>query len=292
MGASVSTAVAGYPVDPYKRLAKPFSFYGAYHTNPINQWIHIVCVPVLLSTGLLFFSYIPISPRSSSRSLLSPSSSTRIDASVPIAVAYGTYYLYLSPSPLGLAGAGMVSGLYAMAHALKGAVGAATVWKPAIVVHALSWAAQFYGHGHYEGRKPALLDNLFQSIFMAPFFVLIETGFKLGLLQEFKSGVDPEIERLVKEFHVQDGGGTASTNKDDGDSWVVEKKRHGHTTAQTVVAEKAVVEVDNPFDVLGVEDDEEEETTTLAKDLNYSMLSTDLKDNMNNKKKKKKFWLF
>ena len=53
-----------------------------------------------------------------------------------------------------------------------------------------------------------------------------------------------------------------------------------------------MVEVDNPFDVLGVEDDEEEETTTLAKDLNYSMLSTDLKDNMNKKKKKKKFWLF
>ena len=56
MGASVSSAVGGYPVDPYKRLVKPFSFYGAYHTNPINQWIHIVCVPVLLSTGLLFFS--------------------------------------------------------------------------------------------------------------------------------------------------------------------------------------------------------------------------------------------
>ena len=110
--------------------------------------------------------------------------------------------------------------------------------------------------------------------------------------RKFKSEVDPEIERLVKEFHVQDGGGNASTNKDDGDSWVVEKKRHGHTTAQTVVAEKAVVEVDNPFDVLGVEDDEEEETTTLAKDLNYSMRSTDLKDNMNKKKKKKKFWLF
>ncbi len=110
--------------------------------------------------------------------------------------------------------------------------------------------------------------------------------------RKFKSEVDPEIERLVKEFHVQDGGGTASTNNDDGDSWVVEKKRHGHTTAQTVVAEKAVVEVDNPFDVLGVEDDEEEETTTLAKDLNYSMRSADLKDNMNKKKKKKKFWLF
>lgn len=284
MGASVSSAVGGYSVDPYKRLVKPFSFYGAYHTNPINQWIHIVCVPVLLSTGLLFFSYIPIlSPRSSSRSLLSPSSSSRMDASVPIAVAYGTYYLYLSPSPLGIAGVGMVSGLYAMAHALKSSAMGALVWKPAIVVHVLSWVAQFYGHGHYEGRKPALIDNLFQSIFMAPFFVLIETGFKLGLLQQFKAEVDPEIDRLVKEFHDSDNvqcddGGTACSNNDDGDSWIVEKKRHGHTTAQTVVVEKAVVEVDNPFDVLA-EDDEEKETVLV-----------DLNEGMN--KKKKKFWLF
>jgi uncharacterized membrane protein YGL010W len=212
-----------------------------------------------------------------------------MDASVPIAVAYGTYYLYLSPSPLGIAGAGMVSGLYAMAHAIKssamGAAATTTVWKPAIVVHALSWVAQFYGHGHYEGRKPALIDNLFQSIFMAPFFVLIEAGFKLGLLQDFKAEVDPEIDILVKEFHDSDNvpgddGGTASTSNDDGESWVVEKKRHGHTTAQTVVAEKAVVEVDNPFDVLS-EDDEEKETVLV-----------DLHESMNKKEKKKKFWLF
>ena len=30
-------------------------------------------------------------------------------------------------------------------------------------VHAISWIAQFVGHGVFEGRKPALMDNLLQG---------------------------------------------------------------------------------------------------------------------------------
>ena len=30
----------------------------------------------------------------------------------------------------------------------------------ALVVHAACWIAQFIGHGIYEGRSPALLDNI------------------------------------------------------------------------------------------------------------------------------------
>ena len=31
-------------------------------------------------------------------------------------------------------------------------------------VHAFSWIAQFVGHGVFEGRKPALMDNLLQGL--------------------------------------------------------------------------------------------------------------------------------
>jgi stalled ribosome alternative rescue factor ArfA len=40
----------------------------------------------------------------------------------------------------------------------------------AVAVHVVSWIAQFVGHGKYEGRKPALLDNLVQALFLAPLF--------------------------------------------------------------------------------------------------------------------------
>lgn len=36
------------------------------------------------------------------------------------------------------------------------------------------WVAQFLGHGVFEKRAPAVLDNLVQAIFMAPLFVIME----------------------------------------------------------------------------------------------------------------------
>jgi uncharacterized membrane protein YGL010W len=35
-----------------KWLDKSFAFYNAYHMNPINQLIHIVCVWPILWTGI------------------------------------------------------------------------------------------------------------------------------------------------------------------------------------------------------------------------------------------------
>ena len=32
----------------------------------------------------------------------------------------------------------------------------------ALAIHITAWIMQFYGHGVHEGRKPSLLDNLFQ----------------------------------------------------------------------------------------------------------------------------------
>ena len=44
-------------------------------------------------------------------------------------------------------------------------------------VFIVSWLLQFVGHGAFEGRAPALLDNLFQAIFLAPLFVWLELLF-------------------------------------------------------------------------------------------------------------------
>ena len=40
-------------------LEKNFTFYAAYHDNPVNQAIHITCVPPILLTGLVFCAYTP-----------------------------------------------------------------------------------------------------------------------------------------------------------------------------------------------------------------------------------------
>ena len=70
----------------------------------------------------------------------------------------------------------------------------------AIAAHVGSWLAQFVGHGKFEGRAPALLDNLFQAFFLAPLFVWLEILFSLGYRPELKVRVDQLVQQDVKKF--------------------------------------------------------------------------------------------
>ena len=64
----------------------------------------------------------------------------------------------------------------------------------------ISWILQFIGHGKYEGRKPALLDNLVQALFLAPLFVWYEVLFKLGFYKELRRDVEGAIEVEVAKL--------------------------------------------------------------------------------------------
>jgi len=66
--------------------------------------------------------------------------------------------------------------------------------------HVVCWIAQFIGHGVFEGRAPALLDNLFQAIFLAPLFVWLELLFSLGYRPELKRRLDKMIEQDIAKF--------------------------------------------------------------------------------------------
>jgi uncharacterized membrane protein YGL010W len=70
----------------------------------------------------------------------------------------------------------------------------------ALGVHLFSWVAQFIGHGVFEGRAPALLDNLVQALFLAPFFVWLEVLFMFGYRPELKARLDSAIEKDLSKF--------------------------------------------------------------------------------------------
>jgi len=76
----------------------------------------------------------------------------------------------------------------------------------AIGVHVVSWILQFIGHGKFEGRKPALLDNLVQALFLAPLFVWYETLFKLGLYKNLRREVEMGIEIEVAKLKASGKG--------------------------------------------------------------------------------------
>lgn len=70
----------------------------------------------------------------------------------------------------------------------------------AAALHVSSWLAQFVGHGVYEGRAPALLDNLVQAFVLAPFFVWFEILFFLGYRPELKRRMDEAVTWEVQKY--------------------------------------------------------------------------------------------
>ena len=79
----------------------------------------------------------------------------------------------------------------------------ANYWAGGLFV--TSWIAQFIGHGAFEGRAPALFDNLVQAFVLAPFFVWMEILFYLGYRPELKSRLDQAVQREVERYRKSKG---------------------------------------------------------------------------------------
>lgn len=113
------------------------------------------------------------------------------------AVVYSTLYILMEPVAGGLLAPILIGGT-AYANHLTSAYGStANYW--ALGIHIFSWLAQFVGHGIFEGRAPALLDNLVQAIFLAPFFVWLEILFFFGYRPELKARLDKAIDIEVSK---------------------------------------------------------------------------------------------
>ena len=70
----------------------------------------------------------------------------------------------------------------------------------AVITHIVCWILQFIGHGAFEGRAPALLDNLVQAIFLAPLFVWLEMLFKFGYRRELQQRVEKAVQAEIAKF--------------------------------------------------------------------------------------------
>ena len=132
-------------------------------------------------------------------------------------LAYSTLYVLMEPVAGGML-APLLLGGTAYANHLTSTYGMKANYI-AIGVHVASWIAQFVGHGIFEGRAPALLDNLVQALFLAPFFVWLEILFAFGYRPELKSRLDQSVEREVARFRAQKAAKDVSGKaKVDGDT--------------------------------------------------------------------------
>ncbi|KAJ5818153.1 hypothetical protein N7474_003744 [Penicillium riverlandense] len=179
-------------------LEKQLLFYGAYHNNPVNVAIHITCVPILLFTGIILACNCPTLftlPEALQYEYL-PANAGTIGALI-----YATFYILLEPVAGGLI-APLVVGSAAYGNYLLGTYGSVVNYY-AGGIHVVSWLAQFVGHGVYEGRAPALLDNLVQALLLAPLFVWMEILFFFGYRPALKKRFDESVEVEIEKFRQQ-----------------------------------------------------------------------------------------
>jgi uncharacterized membrane protein YGL010W len=121
--------------------------YGESHRNPVNELIHIVCIPAIVFSllGILW--------------ALHPA------VALLVVAAALTYYVTLSRTfALGM---GVMAGAMLVLLAI---LPDGTVLPTAIGVFVAAWLGQFVGH-HIESKKPSFFDDL-RFLLIGPLFVL------------------------------------------------------------------------------------------------------------------------
>lgn len=146
------------------RVTDALKFYASYHQNPTNQKIHTVCIPLLVWTTMVWLTAVPLPVTGNVANLLA----------IGYCLGYSLYDF-----KMGAASAGFLS-LFSLTASLF-AENVPYAGYTALVLHGAAWAAQIYGHAEFEGNRPALLDSLLQSLYIAPLFSLIEACDFIGI---------------------------------------------------------------------------------------------------------------
>ncbi|KAH6898960.1 hypothetical protein B0T10DRAFT_124794 [Thelonectria olida] len=185
-------------------LEHHLTFYGAYHHNGVNIAIHMVCVPLILISAFTMATY-------TGTLVKIPSWLTvpylDINLGTMAAFTYSALYLLLEPFAGFLLGAFCMGGC-ALGNYLR-LQNPDSTFKGALAIHIVCWLFQFLGHGVFEGRAPALLDNLVQAIFLAPMFVWLELLFMMGYRPELQARVDKKVQEELAKFRAQSKNGKA-----------------------------------------------------------------------------------
>ncbi|CDR36823.1 CYFA0S01e04786g1_1 [Cyberlindnera fabianii] len=158
-------------------LEKQLVFYRSYHYNTVNVLIHSVFVPTILFTSIGILT--PIK--------LSKDANPFFNLATLMTIGYAGFYLLLDVT------AGLITTpiLYLFLKTNVDGTQYVDGWFGYMVwIFIIAWIVQFIGHGVFEKRAPALLDNLVQALVLAPYFVLFEGLFLIGWRKDLKQRID------------------------------------------------------------------------------------------------------
>ncbi|KAH8496644.1 hypothetical protein H0E87_019404 [Populus deltoides] len=180
-------------------LEKHYAFYGAYHSNPINILIHMIFVwPIFFASSLILYFTPPLFNLPQVELSLFGSNDVVLFLNIGffLVLIYALFYICMDPKAGSLAA--LFCGFCWVGSCFVASwLGFSLAWKVVLVAQIICWTGQFIGHGVFEKRAPALLDNLVQAFVMAPFFVLLEVLFKPLLAMNHTQGFMPVFKQRL-----------------------------------------------------------------------------------------------
>ena len=177
-------------------LEDQMSFYAAYHQDARNKLTHFIGVPAIIVGVMVALAWARLD-------ISGTAGGTSISAAMVLTAVVLAYYLFLD-LPLGLAMVAVFAALLYLAETIAGLpLKEGVAWF--LLLFAGGWVVQLLGHV-FEGRKPALVDNLFQ-VFVAPIFLCAEVFFALG----YKPALYASVQKRALQMRADAGIGQPRT---------------------------------------------------------------------------------
>ena len=155
-------------------FARQLAIYASYHRDPRNRITHFVGIPAIVF------------------SILVPLALVRIDSigvSLALIVAALALIGWIAlDAVVGLAMAIMLLPMLLIAEWIARTTSVSTVWIVFAVFFVGGWVFQLVGHV-WEGRRPALVDNIFQA-FIGPMFIMAEVLVMCGVRTELRGPME------------------------------------------------------------------------------------------------------
>ena len=153
-------------------LVRQMAMYSAYHRDGRNRATHFIGIPLIAFSLYIPLAWVPLAGPLTLAGL--------------VFLAVAAFYLWLDwrlSMPLIV----LLAAMLVVGEAVA-ARGSAFGWSVFAAAFVGGWVFQLIGHV-FEGRRPALADNLLQAL-IAPLFLVAETAFALGLRRDLHDAVE------------------------------------------------------------------------------------------------------
>jgi uncharacterized membrane protein YGL010W len=146
-----------------------FAHYSADHRHPVNQLIHVFCVPAIFWSAIALAWCVP------------PAGVLFAHGVLAAVLLFGVWLFYFRLSPALAVGAlaFFLIGCF-LCRLIEHRFGIPVLFRGALILFVVAWIGQFIGHSKlYEGKKPSFFTDL-SYLLIGPIWVLSKLYKKLG----------------------------------------------------------------------------------------------------------------